>query len=86
MRIIDLQRITEFGPVPILRGIDPRAKAILAPDRFDEIAEAVDTVRVFELLHRHQYQPVAIIRSDDGRGEVVRAYFTRKDRGANIAR
>ncbi|HET6425170.1 MAG TPA: hypothetical protein VFG20_15895 [Planctomycetaceae bacterium] len=82
MRVSDLQTIADFAQVPILSAVDPQAKAVVDPARFEEIAEAADTVRLFDLLHRQQYHLVAIIRVDDGFGEEARAYFTRRDCGS----
>jgi len=62
MRICDLPPIAELADLPILSEDDPRTETLLKPDRFLEFAEAVDTVRLAELLHRERYEPVAIIR------------------------
>lgn len=77
MRLSDVHRIPQLIPLPVFPSNHPDATAFLDAQRCLETAEAVDTRRLFDLLHRHDYQPVAIIQFGNHSDCDARVYFQR---------
>jgi len=78
MHLCDIERIQELADRPIVSASDPHAVALMNPDRAADIAEAVDTMRLFELIHRHEeYRPMAIVYFGSERDGDVKVYFAR---------
>lgn len=77
MQLQDLRKIHELKDLPILEDSDPRAVEIAAPRNFRDIAEAENTIRAYDLLHRNEYLPLAAIRSAGPQPDRVRVYFRR---------
>lgn len=75
MRLCNLQMIEKLADVPVFTTDDDAVSAFCDPSRLIEIAEAVDTHRLFDLLHRDEYRPIGIVRFDDGGHEAARVYF-----------
>jgi hypothetical protein len=75
MRLCNLQTIEKLANVPVYTSDDDAVSAFCDPGRLIEIAEAVDTHRLFDLLHRDEYQPIGIVRFDDAGDEAARVYF-----------
>ena len=78
MREADLKAVAILENLPVLDECEPKAKSITA-NSASKIAEAADMVRLHELLHRHEYQPLAVIRYRRDDGECVCVYFRRLD-------
>jgi len=77
MHLCDLQKIAKLADLSILHNGDAKARELMNSTRSLDIAEAVDTVRLFELLHRDEYQPLGIVQfGSEDEGE-VKVYFTR---------
>lgn len=82
MQLCDIENIPELVDRPIVSASDPHALALINPNRAEDIAEAVDTRRLFELIHRHQhYRPMAIVCSGSDRDGEVKVYFARFECG-----
>jgi len=81
MHLRDLKSIREFAGFPILSSDDPKGNELRDARHFLDIAEAGDTFRLFELLHRREYEPRAIVQfGTEDEGE-VKVYFTRMQCG-----
>jgi hypothetical protein len=75
MNEADLKAIPELKHLQVLDEHHPAVRFLLDDMSSDLVAEATDTVRLFELLHREEYQPIAAVRfTEDGTRE-VRVYF-----------
>jgi hypothetical protein len=72
-----VKTIDALKHLPILDEDDPRAKAITAETVATFIAEAGDTVRLHDLLHRGEYRPIALIRHFGNAGPCLCVYFER---------
>ena len=77
MHLCDLQTITELANIAILSSDDPRAEELMQTGRSREVAEAVDTFRLFDLLHRDEYEPLAIVQFGTASEGEVKVYFAR---------
>ncbi|MCC7424775.1 MAG: hypothetical protein IT428_31275 [Planctomycetaceae bacterium] len=73
----ELQAIAELKDLAILDASDPAAAMLTSPFHACDIAEADNTVRLFELLHRDEYRPVCGIRTGTGAASQIRVYFRR---------
>lgn len=80
MREADLKTIPELQQLPFLDLDDPEARSLTAGTSPTVIAEAVDTVRLYELLHRDEYEAVAAVRFREPEPDSVRVYFRLLDR------
>lgn len=78
MHEADMQAVPELKQLPILDEHDPRARRLTDESSAEVVAEAADTVRLFDLLHRDEYQPIAAVRFL--KPESVRVYFRLLDR------
>lgn len=74
MNELALKRIPRLENLPIFEFGTDEARDILhrAPA---ELAEAGDTIRLHDILHRAEYQPLAAVRQNDE----VRVYFKALD-------
>jgi hypothetical protein len=79
MEEAEIRAIDALKGLPILDDGDPSAKGIIANASATSIAEAEDTLRLYELLHRSEYKPVAGIRYRRANGERIYVYFARLD-------
>jgi hypothetical protein len=78
MNLCDVEKIPELADRPILSDRDPRAVALMNPNRAEDIAEAVDTLRLFDLIHRNEeYRPMAIVCFGAESTGDVKVYFAR---------
>lgn len=77
MREQDLRRAPLPSDLPVYEEHDERAREISSPARCCEMAEAEDMVRLYQLLHRIEYQPVAVIVRHTRFGRDARVYFQR---------
>lgn len=74
MNELALRRIPRLEQLPIFEGGSEEAQEILNRAHA-ELAEACDTVRLHDILHRAEYKPLAAVREN---GE-VRVYFETLD-------
>lgn len=74
MRETDLKAVPKLSQLAILDEDDAAARRLTVEFSAGEIAEAADTVRLFDLLHRDEYEAVAAVRFRKP-GPEVRVYF-----------
>jgi CheY-like chemotaxis protein len=82
MHLSDLQSVAKLADVPVMTSDEDTAMALMDPQQFSSIAEAVDTKTLFNLLHRQEYSPLAIVQFinvDGGDDAFVRVYFRCND-------
>ena len=72
-----LKRIPLLADLPVF-DVDSEQAREIASRPFSELAEASDPVRVYDILHRSEYKPVAAVRE----GGCVRIYFEIRDHAA----
>jgi hypothetical protein len=70
MKELDLKRIPLLKNLPVFDASSREARDILNRPA-SELAEACDSIRVHDILHRSEYKPLAAVRED---GQ-VRVYF-----------
>lgn len=73
----DLKKSSLTKFLPVIEADDRRAELLLREEKVNEFAEVSDTFRLFDLLHRDEYRPLAAIRYHDDRESFVRVYFQR---------
>jgi len=61
--------------LPILDETDWIAEFLNSQSIGENLAEASDTIRMFDLLNSSDYRPVAAIRTSDGESAGIRLYF-----------
>lgn len=71
----DLYRNPSTQSLPVIDEDDQRAQRCLCASRICEFAEASDSIRLFELLHRDEYEPVAAVRHRTDGCPTIRVYF-----------
>jgi hypothetical protein len=71
----DVKAIPELEQLQILEQDHSAARFLIAGTYANTIAEATDTVRLFELLHRDEYQPMAAVRFREPEPVSIRVYF-----------
>ncbi|MBD3676173.1 MAG: hypothetical protein HUJ26_21900 [Planctomycetaceae bacterium] len=59
----------------VMPADDPRAQIYLKSEHYGEYVEVTDMFRLHDLLHRDEYQPVAILRFHQLGEDFVRVYF-----------
>lgn len=79
MEETEIRAIEALRGLPIFEDGDPSATSIIGDASATSIAEAEDTLRLHELLHRNEYKPVAGIRKRRSIGTCVYVYFARLD-------
>ena len=79
MRESDLRAIEALRDLQILDPDHPAAVAMIRDHRMCEIAEADDTVRLWDLLHHREYEVLCAIRQPDDDSSPLRVYFRRID-------
>ena len=57
------------------RADDPEAQVYLKPENYRQYVEVSDMYLLHELLHRDEYQPVAVVRFRSLGENFVRVYF-----------
>jgi hypothetical protein len=77
MHLCDIQAIPQLTDLSVFSNEDPRADELMNSKHPLDVAEAVDTFRLFEFLHRDQYKPLAIVQSRIENEGDVKVYFTR---------
>jgi hypothetical protein len=75
----EIRAIEALQELPIYDEGDPSATSIIENASPTSIAEAENTLRLHELLHRAEYTPVAGIRYQRPTGECICVYFARLD-------
>jgi hypothetical protein len=77
MQEAEVKAVPELQQLPILDERDPLAQSLMDATSAGVIAETVDTLRLFELLHRAEYRPVAAVRFEEAEAETesIRVYF-----------
>lgn len=65
--------LTKF--LPILDAETQTAEIYLREENAGKFAEVTDTFRLYDLLHRDEYRPVAAIRFHRNGESAVRVYF-----------
>lgn len=63
--------------VPVVDQNHPLARRCTCEKCVNEIAEAADTIRLYQLLQRPEYRPVAVVRCGHDGLNSVRVYFRR---------
>ena len=76
---VEIRAIDALKELPILDDDDPSARGIVESASATSIAEAEDTLRLHELLHRGEYKPVAGVRHRRPDGTSIHVYFARLD-------
>ena len=71
----DLKAIPQLAHLQILDEDHPAVLTLVGTRAADLIAEAADTGRLFDLLHRDEYQPIAAVRFRRQDSEGIRVYF-----------
>ena len=71
----DLKKNPVMQSVPVMEGDDEVAQLFLDNSNACEFAEAVDAIRLYELLHRDEYRPVAVVRNSTDGLATIRVYF-----------
>jgi hypothetical protein len=71
----DLQAVPQLQQLPIWGEDEPEAQSLIADSSAEVIAEAADTARLHDLLHRSEYRPVAVVRFGKSVFPSVRVYF-----------
>lgn len=72
-----LRRTPLPGDVPVVDRNHPLARQCTGDKCVNEIAEAADTIRLYQLLQRPEYRPVAVVRFRHDGLNSVRVYFRR---------
>jgi hypothetical protein len=85
MNEADLKAIPELDQLQVLDQDHPAVRSLLADTTSEIVAEATDTVRVFELLHRDEYLPIAAVRFAEGGSVGIRVYFKLLDQDEQSA-
>lgn len=75
----EIRAIETLNDMPILDEDDPSAKSITSESAALNVAEAEDTMRLHELLHRDEYRPLAAVRYRRAEGDSICVYFSRLD-------
>ena len=71
----DLKKNPSTESVPVLDGGDGNAERYLDSVRVCEFAEAADPIRLVQLLHRTEYEPVVAVRDRTSNSALIRVYF-----------
>jgi hypothetical protein len=71
----DLKKNPSTQSLPVIDEHDCHANRYLDDDSVFKYAEASDSIRLFELLHRDEYEPVAAVRGRTGGSSFIRVYF-----------
>lgn len=71
----DLRAIPELKSLQILDEDHPAARLLASPASANVIAEAANTVRLFELLRRDEYLAIAAVRFRMENSPDIRVYF-----------
>jgi hypothetical protein len=71
----DLQAIPQLQQLSIWDEHEPEAQSMIAESSAEFIAEAADTARLHDLLHRTEYRPIAVVRFGKSVPPSVRVYF-----------
>jgi len=64
--------------VPIFDETDWIADFLNSEKIVESLAEASDTIRMHDLLHRNDYRPIAAVRTWKGNSQQVRLFFQRR--------
>lgn len=71
----DIKSVAELTALPRYDAGDPEAASLVSGASAFEVAEAEDMIRLQDLLHRDEYQPLAVVRFPESTPETVRVYF-----------
>ena len=75
MNEASLKAIPKLDQLQILDQDHPASRLLVAQSSANVIAEAIDTFRLFDLLHREEYQPIAAVRFVEADSTKIRVYF-----------
>jgi hypothetical protein len=75
LSVKDLQKIPSIQSLPVFDPDDRKVQRCLRDEGVCEFAEAADAMRLCELLHRSEYQPVAVVRNRKDRFSPLRVIF-----------
>lgn len=81
MHLDEYRSVTALHHLPLLKQSHPKARELLESRHCCDVAEASDTLRLFHLLQRSEYEPLlAVLHEEEGpQGQSVSVYFARLD-------
>ena len=79
MKEQDVKLIPQLKDLPVFDEEDPRAQQIASGTATFDVAVAEDTIRLHDLLHRHEYRPLGAVRFHREQNETVCVYFVLAD-------